>query len=77
MDLTQSQEDYLEAIYNEVLAKSSAKVTDISNILGVKKASVTGALNILVSKKLINYSPYSSITLTPKGEALAKEIFKK
>ncbi len=44
MRLSESLEDYLEAIYNEVKLKGEAKVTDISNILNVKKASVTGAL---------------------------------
>lgn len=75
--LSSSLEDYLEAIYNEVEKNGCAKVTEISKILNVKKASVTGALNILASKKLINYAPYSSITLTAEGEKEAKEIFKK
>ena len=71
--LSSSLEDYLEAIYNEVVKQGYAKVTDISNMLNVKKASVTGALNQLSSKKLINYMPYSSITLTPEGEKKAKK----
>ena len=45
--------------------------------MNVKKASVTGALNSLTAKKLINYAPYSSITLTERGELMAKEIFKR
>jgi len=77
MKLSESLEDYLEAIYNEVKLKGEAKVTDISNILNVKKASVTGALISLKNKKLINYEPYSSITLTPLGERLAGEIIER
>lgn len=73
-NLSQSQEDYLETIYTEAQKKGSAKVTDIANILNVKKASVTGALNTLCEKNLINYAPYSSITLTPLGEETAKKI---
>ena len=75
--LSSSLEDYLETIYNEVQKNGFAKVTDISKILNVKKASVTGALNSLTAKKLINYAPYSAITLTAQGEKLAKEIFKR
>ena len=75
--LSSSLEDYLETIYNEVQKNGFAKVTDISRILNVKKASLTGALNSLTAKKLINYSPYSSITLTERGELMAKEIFKR
>ena len=41
--LSHSQEDYLEEIYNQVLKSGCAKVTDISNALNVRKASVTGA----------------------------------
>ncbi len=77
MKLSESLEDYLEAIYNEILKKGEAKVTDISNILNVKKASVTGALISLKEKGLINYEPYCAITLTPTGERLAAEIIEK
>ncbi len=77
MKLSESLEDYLEAIYNEVTKKGEAKVTDISNILNVKKASVTGALINLKNKGLINYEPYSSITLTKLGEKHAAEIIER
>ena len=75
--LSHSQEDYLEEIYNQVLQNGYAKVTEISNALSVTKASVTGALNQLSSKKLVNYEPYSKITLTKAGENLAKKILNK
>ncbi len=75
--LSQSQEDYLEEIYIEVSHQGFASVTAISNALNVKKASVTGALNQLAEKKLINYAPYSKITITEEGEKIAKEILKK
>ena len=77
IQLSQSQEDYLEEIYLEVLQHGYANVTAISNALNVKKASVTGALNQLSEKKLINYSPDSKITITADGEKIAKEILKK
>ena len=75
--LSVSLEDYIEEIYNQVLKNGQAKVTAISEALNVKKASVTGALNILSDKKLINYAPYSPITLTLEGEKIAKNILKK
>lgn len=75
--LSQSQEDYLEEIYIQVSQQGFASVTAISNALNVKKASVTGALIQLAEKKLINYSPYSKITITENGEKIAKEILKK
>ncbi len=75
--LSHSQEDYLEEIYKQVLKNGYAKVTDISKALNVKKASVTGALNALLQKKLIHYEPYSKVTLTEEGEISAKQILKK
>ncbi len=75
--LSHSQEDYLEEIYKQTLECGFAKVTDISNALNVKKASVTGALNSLARKNLINYEPYSKITLTIQGEEAAKQILGK
>ena len=75
--LSRSQEDYLEEIYNQVVKNGYAKVTEISNALNVKKASVTGALNTLSAKKLINYDTYSKITLTKEGEDFAKNIHEK
>lgn len=75
--LSFSLEDYIEEIYKQVLKNGQAKVTAIAEALGVRKASVTGALNILAEKKLINYAPYSPITLTVQGKKIAKEVLKK
>ncbi len=75
--LTESQEDYLEEIYLQVLRNGSAKVTDISNNLNVKKASVSNALNTLQKRGLINYAPYSQITLTLTGEHQAQKILQR
>lgn len=77
MQLSESLGDYLETIYNEILKNGEAKVTDISNALNVKKASVTGALNQLKQRGLINYEPYSAITLTKKGTEEAEKIIEK
>ena len=70
--LSVSLEDYIEEIYKQVLKDGKAKVTAIA-----KSLNVTGALNILSEKKLIEYSPYSPIILTSTGEKIAKNILKK
>ena len=75
--LSFSLEDYIEEIYNQVLRNGQAKVTAIADALNVKKASVTGALNTLAEKKLVNYAPYSPVTLTNEGEKIAKKILEK
>jgi DtxR family Mn-dependent transcriptional regulator len=75
--LSFSLEDYIEEIYSQVLKNGQAKVTLIAQNLNVRKASVTGALNVLQEKNLINYAPYSPITLTDDGEKIAKKILEK
>ena len=75
--LSVSLEDYIEEIYSQILKSGQAKVTAIASALNVKKASVTGALNVLSEKKLINYAPYSPISLTKEGEKIAKKILEK
>ena len=70
-------EDYLETIYFLIKEKGFARVTDISNYRNVKKSTITEALKQLSLKGYINYKPYSTVTLTQKGEEYAKKIIKK
>ncbi|MGM0461066.1 MAG: metal-dependent transcriptional regulator [Fibrobacterota bacterium] len=72
--LSSSLEDYLEVIHELVEVGSVARVKDISDRLRVKRSSVTVALRNLSEKGLVNYSPYSVITLTSRGETVAKCI---
>jgi DtxR family Mn-dependent transcriptional regulator len=76
-NLSDSLEDYLEAIYNLTSESNIARSKDIAEILGVSRASVTGALRILKKKGLANYKPYDYVTLTESGRATAAEIVKK
>lgn len=79
MRLTAALEDYLNAIYKLVIKdeKKEARVTDISNMLGVKKSSTNSALNSLKEQGLINYEKYKNITLTKIGLVQAKNINKR
>ncbi len=72
--LSPSLEDYIEAIYNTISEKHVARAKDLKRKLKVHGASVTGALQALAEKKLINYEPYEVITLTPKGYEIAQII---
>ena len=75
--MTQSQEDYLEAIYLIIQEDEVARVKDIADALNVSKPSVTNALRELSKKGYIDQEKYGNITLTPKGTLAASEIFKK
>jgi len=72
--LSESLEDYLEAIHHIVRAKGAARGKDISERLKVNRSSVTGALRALAGKKLVNYAPYDLVTLTPEGGRVAERI---
>lgn len=72
--LSESLEDYLETILALENSNKVARVKDIAEAIGVLQGSVTSALKTLSSKSLINYEPYSFITLTPKGKKLALEV---
>ena len=73
-DLSESMQDYLEAILAIQEKNQVARVKDIAEKLDILKGSVTGALKNLAEKGLINYEPYSFITLTEQGKAIAGEI---
>ncbi len=75
--LSASLEDYLEAIYNLSQSETVARSKDIAELLGVSRASVTGALRALSEKQYVNYKPYGYITLTDKGEQLAERIVRR
>ncbi len=72
--LSESLEDYLEIILDLEKTHKVARTKDIANKMGVQQGTVTGALKSLGEKELINYQPYSFITLTPKGEKMAREV---
>ncbi|MCK5784600.1 MAG: metal-dependent transcriptional regulator [Desulfobacterales bacterium] len=74
MKLSESLEDYLEVILELELTRKVARAKDIAEKMGVQRGSVTSALKNLEEKKLINYEPYSFITLTRKGKTIAKDI---
>ncbi len=72
--LSANMEDYLEAIYNVVQKNGAALPRDIGNILDVGRSSVSGALKTLRAKGLIRHESYGVITLTERGEVIAREV---
>ncbi len=76
-ELSESLEDYLEVILQLEKTNKVARVKDIAVKMQVLRGTVTGALKSLAEKELINYEPYSYITLTPRGAAIARDITKR
>jgi len=75
--LSASLEDYLEVIYHLERSNRVARAKDIADQMNVQRASVTGALKGLAGRGLINYSPYSYITLTSAGRTVARDIIRR
>ena len=75
ISMTQSLEDYLEAIYNVAsVEKRMAQVRDIARSLGVTMPSVVKAIRELMRLGLVTHEPYSGVDLTVKGRRLARSV---
>ena len=75
MRLSQSFEDYLEAIYVLEISKQKIKSVSISKMLEVSKPAVTKAMNELFDAKYVEKTPYSQIKLTKSGREIAKNVY--
>jgi DtxR family Mn-dependent transcriptional regulator len=75
--LSESLEDYLEAIYLITGTKGAARVKDVATHLNVASASVNNALQGLSARGLIEHTPYDLIQLTAKGRDVAKKVLDK
>ena len=72
--MTQSLEDYLEAIYVLVEENGSAQVRDVARLLSVKMPSVVKAIHELKKLELALQNPYGPIELTTKGTLVARRV---
>ncbi|MBD3184432.1 DtxR family transcriptional regulator [Candidatus Poribacteria bacterium] len=74
LTLTNSMEDYLEAISLLDEEMKYVRVRDIAKHMNVSMSSVTGALRTLSKRNLVEHEKYEYVALTPKGEKIAQEI---
>jgi len=73
-EMTQSMEDYLEAIYVLISDGKAAQVRDVARMLSVKMPSVVKAVRELKRLGLATQEPYANIELTTKGVRVAKLV---
>ncbi len=74
MSLSESMENYLEAIFEIEKSKRVVRVRDVANKLSVTMPSVNGALKNLEAKGLISHEKYEYIELTKTGVLQASKI---
>jgi DtxR family Mn-dependent transcriptional regulator len=72
--LSESLEDYLEAILRLEREALVARVSEIASLLGVSRPSVTRALKALAGRELVEHKSYGYVTLTPFGRQVASHI---
>lgn len=70
LELTKSNEDYLEAIGLLSEKSGTAQVRDIAEMLKVK----TSAVKQLADMGLVEYTQYAPVKLTPQGRRIAGKI---
>jgi len=72
--LSDSLQDYLEAVYLASQRHGVARMKEIASLVGVGKSSATGAVQSLAERGFVHYDPYQYVTLTEKGEAAGREL---
>lgn len=77
LELSESEEEYLEALYRHRGKKEKVRTGVLSKDLGVKEPSVVEMLKKLDKKELVNYEKYSGATLTEKGENKSFQVLRK
>ena len=78
IELTPSLENYLEAIFTlEQPEGKAVRLTDISQLLSVSKASVNRAIRTLKQNGLVHHEHYGTVGLTTSGKLRAEEIYRR
>jgi DtxR family Mn-dependent transcriptional regulator len=73
-DLSESLEDYLEAVLVLERERRVARVRDIAARLGVRMPSVHTALHRLEDQGLVRHARYEYVELTAKGRRAAERV---
>ncbi|MGD9497661.1 MAG: DtxR family transcriptional regulator [Armatimonadota bacterium] len=75
--MSESMEDYLEAIYQLQRGHDSVRVKDIADFAGVTMPSVSAAVNALREHDLVVHEPYGAVSLTSRGRQTAEFLMRR
>ncbi|NQT24229.1 metal-dependent transcriptional regulator [candidate division KSB1 bacterium] len=73
--ISANMEDYLETIHLIEQDQGNARVKDIADKMNISRASVSGAMKNLEKQGLVSHPRYDLISLTSKGDKIAKQIY--
>ncbi len=74
---SQSEEDYLKAVYHLQKENNAVSTNAIANYLDMKASSVSDMLKKLSEKNYVHYQKYKGTSLTKKGKLIALKIIRK
>ena len=74
--LTQAVEDYVKAIYKLQQDDESVSTTALAKKMGTSPAAATKMMKQLAESKLIDYTKYHGVRLTPSGQKVALEVIR-
>ena len=77
MHIQESGEMYLETIYVLQKEKGYVRSVDVAEHMGYSKPSVSRAMGLLKTAKLIEIAPDGAISLTQAGVAVAEKIYER
>lgn len=75
--ISQTEENYLKALFNLTSIKGEASVNDISKQLDIKMPTVNSMMKRLAEKELVVYESYKPLKLTAEGKKQAALIIRK
>lgn len=73
---SQAVEDYVKAIYKLQSEEQAVSTTSLARKMGTSAAAATKMIKHLAECKLIDYTRYYGVRLTPAGEKVALEIIR-
>ena len=75
--ISQTEENYLKALWNIISNKGEASVNELSKQLEIKMPTVNSMMKRLAEKGLVIYESYKPLKLTDKGKKQAALIIRK
>ena len=72
--LTVSAEDYLERIHELIESKGYARVSDIAELLGLTRPTVSIMVQRLSRDGYLSYEKYRGLALTARGAEIARRV---
>lgn len=74
LQLTSTQESYLETIHRLEGEHRVARVKEIARLMAVSSPSVTRVLHELSARGVVSYEPYGTVGLTDSGREVAEQL---